>query len=437
MAERYISHLGTNVSPYGSWAAAATTLVSGITGGASTDNFWVASDHSESSAAAQSIPYATSGVTVVTVVSVNRAGSVPPVAADVLNGGTVTTTGAFAITASSGRAYVRGLTFNCGTGATAASLTLTGTHMIYDKCNFNIPNTAAASVLSVNNGSTTLAELVDCSMSFGATGQSVTTPGRLSWRNSAAVAALTGTVFPTTLIVTASALSSIDMVGLDLDLLGSGKTIVGAAVVSRVTLTNCKLNASVTVAATPTTRHALGTYVIGCHSTTNVARNEIYLYTGTLTTETTIVRTAGASDGTTAYSWKIVPTANNSRRDPFKTFDGALWGTSTGASKTLTVHIVTDNVSLTDQEIWLEVEYLSSTATPISTFSSDSGANYLTTGTAQATSTEAWTTTGLTTPLKQKLEVTFTPQMAGPIRWRVRYAKAATTVYVDPKAELS
>lgn len=179
--------------------------------------------------------------------------------------------------------------------------------------------------------------------------------------------------------------------------------------------------------------------VIGCHSTTNVRRDERYQYQGTLTTETTIIRTGGASDGTTAFSWKIVPTVNNKRDFPFETFEGTLWNTATGAAKTLTVHTVCDNVTLTDAEVWLEVEYLASSATPVSSLLTDANATVLTTAANQATSTETWTTTGLVTPVRQKLEVTFTPQMAGPIRWKVKVARATATpaIYVCPKADLA
>jgi hypothetical protein len=156
----------------------------------------------------------------------------------------------------------------------------------------------------------------------------------------------------------------------------------------------------------------------------------------TLTTESVIKRTGGASNGTTGYSWKIVSTANNEFVLPFETFEGFLWNEDTGAAKTLTVHTVTDNVTLKDNEIWLEVEYLGNASYPLSSLI-DNGSNVLAAGASQATSTETWTTTGLVTPVKQKLEVTFTPQMKGLIRWKVKYAKISSTVYICPKAELS
>jgi len=46
-------------------------------------------------------------------------------------------------------------------------------------------------------------------------------------------------------------------------------------------------------------------------------RVEKYVYEGTQTTETVVIRTGGASDGITGISWKIVTTANSKWTLPF------------------------------------------------------------------------------------------------------------------------
>jgi hypothetical protein len=183
---------------------------------------------------------------------------------------------------------------------------------------------------------------------------------------------------------------------------------------------------------------AAGTDLIGCNSSGNVERNERYRYQGTLTTETTIKRTVGASDGTTPYSWKLLTTANSKQDFPFETFEGALWNSAVGSAKTLTFHCLTDNLTLQDADIWVEVEYLGSSGSPVSSLVSSAPATLVTAGAnLTSDSAEAWTTTGLTTPVKQKFSVTFTPQLAGPVRWRVKIAKASATVYVDPNPDLA
>jgi hypothetical protein len=417
------------------WANAYTTLTLAIAGQAAGDTYYVAHDHAESTAAAITLAFKGTGATPDRILCVNRAGTVPPVAADLLTTAQVTTTGTSNISMT-GSYYMEGLIFNTGTGAGASSLSLSasGTHRL---CQFKLVSTGAGTITNQSTG-IALVMLTDCTMSFSAVGQMIApSQGGFFWTNSAATAALAGAAVPTTLFTLASSACQIVCSGLDLSAAGAGKTLIAASFrFAGTKLVNCEIGASVTVAVAPVGIGA-SQDMIACNSTTNAARNERYRYQGTLTTETTIVRTGGASDGTTAYSWKIATTANNERDFPFETFEGALWNSTTGSSKTLTVHTVTDNVTLTDAEIWLEVEYLGSSATPVTTLITDANATVLTTAANQATSTEAWTTTGLATPVYQKLSVTFTPEMAGPIRWRVKVAKASTTVYICPKAELA
>jgi hypothetical protein len=98
---------------------------------------------------------------------------------------------------------------------------------------------------------------------------------------------------------------------------------------------------------------------------------------------------------------------------------------------TVTVEVVTDNVTLNDQQAWIDVMAMNTTTSTLGTWTPDASL-LLQSATNQPTSAEAWTTTGLTTPVKQKLAVTFTPQVAGDFIAIVRLARASTTVYVDP-----
>jgi hypothetical protein len=95
------------------------------------------------------------------------------------------------------------------------------------------------------------------------------------------------------------------------------------------------------------------------------------------------------------------------------------------------VEVLTDNVTLTDQQAWLDVMSMNTASQVLGTWTSDASL-LLTTATNQPTSTDPWTTTGITTPVRQKLSVTFTPQVAGDFIAVVRLARASTTMYVDP-----
>lgn len=443
MANRYVYSGAAGGGTGADWANAHTTLTAAITAASAGDIYYVAHDHAESTAGAVTLTFKGTITTPDRVLCVNRAGTVPPVAADLRTTATVTTTGANAITVR-GFVYGYGIIFNCGTGASAASFNFANTaaaNETWEACAFNLVTSASSSLINcggLSSGVSTRINLVNSTVSFGATGQLIQLNGILQISGKPGSVFVTGATIPTTLFGPGVSGSNLFISGMDLSASASGKTLFGAsmAVGQPVLTQNCKLDSAVTISATPGSTADGGVDLIGCHSTTNAARNERYRYTGTLTTETTIVRTSGASDGTTSYSWKVVTTANAKRDFPFECFEGVLWNTTLSA-QTLTIPIITDNVTLTDAEIWLEVEYLGSAATPVTTLITDANATVLTTAANQTSSSSTWTTTGLTTPLKQELAVTFTPAMVGPIRWRVKVAKASTTVYIDPKPVIS
>ena len=196
---------------------------------------------------------------------------------------------------------------------------------------------------------------------------------------------------------------------------------------------DCKLNASVTKSASPQSYGSTEVDFIRCGAAgVNYAvyRDRI---SGQLTEETTIVRTGGggASDGTTTISWKVVTTANCTYSMPFECPPIAIWNDTTG-SKTATVEGIAATLP-TDQEIWLDLEYLSDASSPQGSFVNDGKADLLATAANQTSSSATWS--GSTTAFK--LAVTFTPQQKGWVYARVKCAKASSTFYIDPLVTLS
>jgi hypothetical protein len=115
---------------------------------------------------------------------------------------------------------------------------------------------------------------------------------------------------------------------------------------------------------------------------------------------------------------------------PLEGFPIDVWNTTTGVSKTATVEIISSG-TLTNAEISLQVEYLGSASSCLSSFGDSYVATDITTAASVTTSTATWNSSPAT-PVKQKLQVTFTPQKAGPVRGIVSLRKASATVYVDP-----
>jgi hypothetical protein len=269
-------------------------------------------------------------------------------------------------------------------------------------------------------------------MSFSGTGQSVECGGRLRWRNST----LIGSAMPTNLIWPRSAYGlDVECIGVDLSAAGSGKTIAPASGTSGPAIyrfIDCKLNASVTKSATPSNHGSTEVdYIRSGSSGVNytVHRHRI---SGLLIEETTIVRTGGASDGTTPIAWKVVTTANCTYSMPFECPPIAIWNDTTGSAKTATVECIGAAIA-TDQEVWLDVEYLGDASSPQGSFVNDGNADLLATAANQTSSSETWG--GSTAAFK--LAVTFTAQQKGWVYARVKCAKASSTFYVDPLVTLS
>jgi hypothetical protein len=117
-----------------------------------------------------------------------------------------------------------------------------------------------------------------------------------------------------------------------------------------------------------------------------------YQYEGTETTETTIVRTSGAVDPTgQAQTRKIVSTANTQWLRPFKAEPYAVWNAVTGTSVTVTVYGTVNSYYLPfNDEIWLEVEYLGASGSPLGSIVTTSKASLLAGNLPVAADTSVW-----------------------------------------------
>jgi hypothetical protein len=310
---------------------------------------------------------------------------------------------------------------------------MSGNH-IFESCVLKLNGTAGS---IVGFGSDAITKLINTTMTFSSASDTFRCDSN-QWTMLGG--SLSGTA-PTSFVY--RGLYAKRFFGVDLSLLGSGKNLVDVTNMtgkSLVSFENCKLGSSVTV-ATGTFSNAGGNgsveiRLVNCDSADTNYRYHKQNYHGTITQESTIVRTGGASDGTTPISRKMVSTANTKIYSPLVMDDIVFWNETTGSSQTATIEVVTDNVTLTDAECWLEVEYLGTSGFPISSLVNDRVTDdVFGTPANQTTSSETWTTTGLTTPVKQKLAVAFTAQEKGYVRIRVMLAKASTTVYVCPQVD--
>ena len=433
MATYYVDSNAAGAGTGADWANAFTTLAGAFSGKAAGDVFFVAHNHAETQASAMTLTSPGTAASPCFVYCVTSAGSVPPVSADLRTTATITTTGANAITFGGQHVYIYGIIFSGGSGAVTQGITTSGNVvLIFEGCALRKLGTSGTSAAidfasSVGN----FVELINTTVQFGSTADGMAVGRNMRWRNTAN--AVTGATIPTTgLWNVSNATGMFYAEGVDLSALGSGSTLFRASSVPRANvLKDCKIGSSVTVSATPTAVDS-SVAIIRCDSGDTNYRTEKYTYSGTLTTETTIVRTGGASDGTTPISWKVVTTANSERIYPFECFPISIWNETTGSSVTVTVECRGAAVPNID-EVWMDVEYLGTSGFPLGNFATSGAADLLASGTACTSSSESWG--GGTSSFK--LTATITPQEKGPITVYVKIAKTSSTFYVDPKITLS
>lgn len=397
--------------------------------------FYISNAHAETQASAMTLAGGQG-----TVLAQNKyvcvSNSVAPPTA-VTTGATVSTTGVSGLTINL-VGYYAGISFLSGSGSSTASTTISGTasatHALYfENCSFTLNTTDNNTNFLIGPSSSPnsiLSRFNNCTFVFGNASQ------RFQLRNGIVEVvggsfAATGTL-PTVLITPLSGGSSLNCIIRDCDLSAITGTLYqqGGNNSGFVIFENCKINSGVTiVSSTPTGPGSPAIKLHNCDSGTKNYRFFESVYMGTILQDTVTINNAGASDGTQAISWKIVTGSSvSSINQPFQAPEITMWQDTTGSSKTATIEIAGAG-TLTNSDIWLELEYPGSSATPIGSVVSSRATDIIATPSNAPTSSASWSGSPA---VKQYLQVTFTPQMKGPIKARVFVGKQNTTVYIDP-----
>lgn len=436
---------GDNADNGSTWALANATLAGGFADGAAGDTIYVSDNHAETQSASMTLTSPGTLANPCRVLGADDAAE-PPTALATTPTISTTSTGNMTF---SGACYYYGITFSCSDNFGDMSFNSNDANglTILDTCELKLNNTNSLSdifVGSSSGGSTSIrVEWFNTNVRFGGSSQGIDLRScSWLWKGGTVL----GTA-PTTLIDvdTNSPLNLAPkghILGVDLSPLGSNNIVnVARGAKLELLIEQCKLGSGAVPVTGSWIRDAGYVLLVNCDSADTNYRFYKSTYRGEIFHETTIVRTGGASDGTTGFSRKMVSSANTKFFRPLTFGDPedplCVWNETVGSSVTVTVEVVTDNVTLTDADVWIEVEYLGTSGFPLALFASDRAADILATPANQTTSSETWTTTGLTTPVKQKLSVSFTPQEKGWIQVRVMLAKASTTMYFCPKVDVS
>lgn len=443
MADIYLrSSDGSDASDGLTWANAKATLAAALTAAGAGGTVYVADGHAETQAGTMTLLSSGTAASPTRVLCVvDTADPEPPTA--LATTATVTVSGGASVIFD-GFAYCYGITFQSAhTNSTAIAIGNAATPIwwSFEACVLELTANQANARIRVGVAASTIddqrVEWINTQVKFANAGQGIEPRMHLRWTNTAS--AIQGTT-PTTLFKPLAGISNdVFVFGVDLSALASGTNLVDASVAGNhhFWFRNCKLGSSVAITTGSIAGQGGVTVdLVNCDSGDTNYRYAKHRYQGVITQETTIVRTGGASDGTTPISRKMVSSADSKLYSPLVSDPIIVWN-ETLSSITVTVEVITDNVTLTDKEAWIEVEYLGTSGFPLSSIATDRASHdnaHLGSGTNQTSSSETWTTTGLTTPVKQKLAATFTPAEKGPLAIRVYLAKASTTMYFCPKA---
>jgi hypothetical protein len=429
------TYIGTSFSI---WAAPHARLENAhaTNWGTHGDTFYCANDHSQTQTSSLTLDLWGTISNPTLHFSIDHTASLPPGSGNLLSGATIATTSGGSIGIYGNNAAIfDGFVFSGNGGLTLAQSFAGGEH-IFKNCALKKTSTGASAGAITAGVSGTRIVLDNTTMQFGATGDSFDPSScDFLWRNTPS--AIQGATLPTTLINPSTQSGGIKILeGVDLSALDSGKTIVGSGANNAMSiyLINCKLGSGVTVAAAPANPSGPKTFFQSSDSSGTISRHGEWDYRGTLTSETTIVRTGGATDGTTPLAWRIVTTANSKFLLPFESFPISIWNGVTGSGRTLTVYGIWGSGSLpNNDDIWIDVEYLGDSGSPLASVATSTKANNLATGVALDSDSSIWGGSSS----KFKMTVTFTAQLAGYVRVYVKAAKPSSTFYIDPQPALS
>lgn len=427
MANYYVWNGGSGAGGT-TWATAYTTIVGAITGKAAGDVFFVAHDHVETQATSMTITSVGTEANPCAIYCVNRAGSVPPVEADLRTTAQVTTTGTVSISVTGAFKEVYGIIFSVA-GSLNINSTSTQRSARFVNCAFKLANVVTTTRINFGHGGG-FASIDNCTVQFGeATTQGISPLGRVIIRNSPGVPFIQGAIIPVALFNTLASCNTIAE-GLDLSNLTGSLARGSTSSMSELILKDCKLNASTTIMnGAISSAGVWNVILIRCDSGDTNYKTERHSYMGSQTSDATTYLTGGASDGTTPVSMKIVTTANTLTM-PFECLPIHIWNDVVGVPRTVTMQLQWAGGTATNADIWMDVQYLGTSGFPLSLKATSGKSSTLGAGVNIGAGIGTWINPQAT---KHQMVATFTPQEKGPLTIYVKVARPSSTFWVDPK----
>lgn len=321
MANIYVKSGAGNSSPYANWTNAATTLAAALAAASAGDTIFVSKSHSESSSGLLNLVSPGTQSNPVYIIGVDDTGNpVPPTATS--PGAIVGSSNGWGITFR-GVAYSDKVDYTCDRSGSNYSaffgIDPDGTvspglaYWYFESCNITQGSAHPASNIQIGQPNLatgykqSAAVFKDCVVKFSNASQKIVALGNLDWIGGSLNVA---SAVPTTLLALGSgsdlSTPQVNSRGVDLSGIGSNSLVdVTGSPQGFAGFVNCKI-ASGTVATIGTFAGIYGPIVEmdNCDSGATNYRSSRNTPVGAVVTETTKVRTGGASNGTTSLAWK-------------------------------------------------------------------------------------------------------------------------------------
>lgn len=365
-----------------------------------------------------SIEVRTSGAGVsfdrIKLISVDFSGSTPPVEADFLAGGFIGSA-LFLNMVFSGIFYARGVTFNAGAIMQLGSGFFVLENSVMD-VSFNNSNSFVVSNADVT--------FINSDLDFGNKVNlfAQVNDGRFTMRGGSITHVNNTAIFknqggdPSVIL-----LDAVDLSGIDIPLVEFTAASKAGLYLDGI---GCLLNALMVLTSAIEQNASLAMY--GSSDTNKPYYIQEEYYEGVIQAETTVIKTDGSSDGVTPISLKFVTNTNAiAGYFPVKNRIPILFWVDDIGIKTFEVDILTDNVTLTEDEAYIELTHpQAGVLRALATSKVHEGANL-------AASVAAWTTTGIGTPVKQKISITVNVGQKGWVEACICFAKPSSVMYAD------
>lgn len=382
----------TGQSTYG-WGAAGGALYGNLDRPAVGDRVFLSSDHSETHSIGGNTIWtfaAGSSYGTIYVYSVNRAGSVPPVSADLLAGANLgTNASSYSGTDGSTNVFYQGVTFTHGGSANNFYIHNTSIRNVYFKdCTFALTTSGNASFVTSSGNPKVTFDNTKVTVNSANFNFAAYLNMAVIWVNTP-TNALSGTAQPTSLFTQSSGgIMPVVMRGVDLSYLTGNILAEGSTGGQKQFYEGCKFNSSVTYVSFNSTGPT-GTELefVNCYD--GAAFSARRTHAGAMITDRAVYMNGGAQDDGGPYSLKLVSNGNSDIwAMPLEAFWLDVENAAVGVSKTAVIELMS-TLALNDTDIRLLLEYMGTSGNPLTSFV-DSLTNPLKAAAALSNSINTW-----------------------------------------------